>query len=133
MIVEKPGGPEVLVPAELPDPGALLEKLASGELAAPRAPEAPKAESQAELLAIPASFAELVERLLGESGLDPAVSERVVKAADGNPLFVEQMVSMLIDKKLLRREAGTGSARATLRSSRSHRRSRRCSCPASTT
>jgi tetratricopeptide (TPR) repeat protein len=50
--------------------------------------------------------AELVERLLGESGLDPAVSERVVKAADGNPLFVEQMVSMLIDKKLLRREGG---------------------------
>jgi class 3 adenylate cyclase/tetratricopeptide (TPR) repeat protein len=50
--------------------------------------------------------AELVERLLGESGIDPAVSDRVVKAADGNPLFVEQMVSMLIDKKLLQREGG---------------------------
>jgi DNA polymerase-3 subunit gamma/tau len=53
----------VIHASELPDPGALIEKLASGELAAPRASDAPKAENQGELLAIPASFAELVQRL----------------------------------------------------------------------
>ncbi|HYD12286.1 MAG TPA: DNA polymerase III subunit gamma/tau [Allosphingosinicella sp.] len=53
----------VIHAAELPDPGQLIEKLASGEIAAPRAAEAPKAESQGELLAMPASFAELVQRL----------------------------------------------------------------------
>jgi DNA polymerase-3 subunit gamma/tau len=54
----------VIHASELPDPGALLEKLASGEPAAPAAgAEAPKAESQRELLAIPASFTDLVERL----------------------------------------------------------------------
>ncbi|HTU13511.1 MAG TPA: DNA polymerase III subunit gamma/tau [Allosphingosinicella sp.] len=53
----------VIHASELPDPGAMIEKLASGEIAAPRAPEAPKGESQAELLSIPASFADLVQRL----------------------------------------------------------------------
>jgi DNA polymerase III subunit gamma/tau len=53
----------VIHASELPDPGQLIEKLASGELAAPRTQEAPKAESQAELLSIPASFQALVQRL----------------------------------------------------------------------
>jgi class 3 adenylate cyclase/tetratricopeptide (TPR) repeat protein len=53
-----------------------------------------------------AHAAELVGRLLGESGLSSGISDRVVAAADGNPLFVEQMVSMLIDKGLLRRDGG---------------------------
>jgi DNA polymerase-3 subunit gamma/tau len=53
----------VIHASELPDPGALIEKLASGEVTEPRASEAPKAESQAELLRIPASFPELVQRL----------------------------------------------------------------------
>jgi len=53
----------VIHASELPDPGQLAEKLASGEIAAPRAPETPKAESQAELLSIPASFPALVQRL----------------------------------------------------------------------
>ena len=53
----------VIHASELPDPGALIEKLASGEIAAPRAPAPPKGGSQAELLAIPASFPELVQRV----------------------------------------------------------------------
>ena len=45
----------------------------------------------------------LVDHLLGGAGLDAATRSRIVDAADGNPLFVEQMVSMLVDKELLRR------------------------------
>jgi class 3 adenylate cyclase/tetratricopeptide (TPR) repeat protein len=41
--------------------------------------------------------------LLG-GNLDDAARERIADAADGNPLFVEQMVSMLIDSGVLRRE-----------------------------
>ncbi|MDF2733955.1 MAG: hypothetical protein K0S97_578 [Chloroflexota bacterium] len=48
----------------------------------------------------------LVDHLLGGAGLDAATRSKVVQAADGNPLFVEQMVSMLVDKKLLQRVDG---------------------------
>jgi DNA polymerase-3 subunit gamma/tau len=58
----------VIHAAELPDPGAVLEKLASGEAVAPApAPGAAKAESQGALLQLPASFAALVD-LLGGGG-----------------------------------------------------------------
>ncbi len=46
--------------------------------------------------------AELVENLLA-SELDESVRARVTEAAEGNPLFVEQMVSMLIDDGFLER------------------------------
>ena len=48
----------------------------------------------------------LVDHLLGGAGLDDTTRSKVVQAADGNPLFVEQMVSMLVDKELLRRVDG---------------------------
>jgi DNA polymerase-3 subunit gamma/tau len=51
----------VIHAAELPDPGAVLERMASGETVAARAPEAPRAEEQGALLRLPATFAELVE------------------------------------------------------------------------
>ena len=41
---------------------------------------------------------ELVDALLGQSGLSAAMRARVTAAAEGNPLFVEQIVSMLIDE-----------------------------------
>jgi class 3 adenylate cyclase/tetratricopeptide (TPR) repeat protein len=44
----------------------------------------------------------IIENLLGEAGIAKEAQERIVSAADGNPLFVEQMLSMLIDKELLR-------------------------------
>jgi class 3 adenylate cyclase/tetratricopeptide (TPR) repeat protein len=48
----------------------------------------------------------LVENLLGMALL-PAVSKsRIAEAAEGNPLFVEQVLSMLIDDQLLRRDNG---------------------------
>jgi DNA polymerase III subunit gamma/tau len=58
----------VIHAADLPDPGAVLEKLASGEaVAAPAPAGAPRSEGQGALLALPASFAALVE-LLGNKG-----------------------------------------------------------------
>jgi class 3 adenylate cyclase/tetratricopeptide (TPR) repeat protein len=48
----------------------------------------------------------LIEGLLGQAGLADSVRERVVEAAEGNPLFVEQMLSMMIDDALLRRDDG---------------------------
>jgi class 3 adenylate cyclase/tetratricopeptide (TPR) repeat protein len=53
-----------------------------------------------------ADSGKIVEELLGQSGLDPSVVARITTAAEGNPLFVEQMVSMLIDTGKLRRENG---------------------------
>jgi class 3 adenylate cyclase/tetratricopeptide (TPR) repeat protein len=40
-------------------------------------------------------------QLLG-STLDPGIRSRIIRAAEGNPLFVEQMLSMLIDDGVLR-------------------------------
>jgi class 3 adenylate cyclase/tetratricopeptide (TPR) repeat protein len=48
---------------------------------------------------------ELVANLLGSVSLDADVHERVLEAAGGNPLFVEEFLSMLIDDGLLRRDA----------------------------
>jgi class 3 adenylate cyclase/tetratricopeptide (TPR) repeat protein len=50
--------------------------------------------------------AELVANLLGGAGLPAEATERVNDAGGGNPLFVEQMVSMLIDDGLLVRDNG---------------------------
>jgi len=46
----------------------------------------------------------IVENLLGSDELDQAVRKRIVEAAEGNPLFVEQMLSMLIDDGVLARD-----------------------------
>jgi tetratricopeptide (TPR) repeat protein len=43
----------------------------------------------------------LVTHLLGESELDERTRIRITEATEGNPLFVEQMLSMLIDDGLL--------------------------------
>ncbi len=51
-----------------------------------------------------AASAQVVGNLLGSAGLPPDVVERIVVAAEGNPLYVEQMLSMLIDSGALRRE-----------------------------
>jgi DNA polymerase-3 subunit gamma/tau len=53
----------VIHAADLPDPGALAERLASGEGIAARPPEAPRGESQGALLQAPPDFPALVERL----------------------------------------------------------------------
>ena len=48
--------------------------------------------------------AELVTNLLGQAELDREIQERIMSAAEGNPLFVEEMLGMLIDDGLLTRE-----------------------------
>jgi predicted ATPase/class 3 adenylate cyclase len=48
----------------------------------------------------------IVDQLLGRAGLPPQVRERVAQAADGNPLFAEQMVSMLVERGVLRIDDG---------------------------
>jgi class 3 adenylate cyclase/tetratricopeptide (TPR) repeat protein len=51
-----------------------------------------------------AASAQVVTNLLGSAGLPQDVVERIATAAEGNPLYVEQMLSMLIDTQALRRE-----------------------------
>jgi class 3 adenylate cyclase/tetratricopeptide (TPR) repeat protein len=48
--------------------------------------------------------AALIANLLGSAGLDEAAGRRIAAAAEGNPLFVEEMLEMLIDDGLLVRE-----------------------------
>jgi class 3 adenylate cyclase/tetratricopeptide (TPR) repeat protein len=49
---------------------------------------------------------ELIENLLGRAELNPDARDRIVDAAEGNPLFVEEMLSMLIDDGLVRSDDG---------------------------
>jgi predicted ATPase/class 3 adenylate cyclase len=46
----------------------------------------------------------VVQHLLGDAPIPEDARARIVAAAEGNPLFVEQLLSMLIDDGLLRRE-----------------------------
>ena len=48
----------------------------------------------------------LVANLLGRAQLDETVRDRIMSAAEGNPLFVEEMLAMLIDDGLLTRNDG---------------------------
>jgi class 3 adenylate cyclase/tetratricopeptide (TPR) repeat protein len=52
--------------------------------------------------------------LLGEAGLDDAVRDRIVAASEGNPLFVEQLLSMFVDEGLVRFEDGAWRATAEI-------------------
>ena len=64
----------------------------------------------------------LIESLLDGGSLDTAARERIVEAPDGLPLFVEEMVAMLIDEGALRRDNGRWVGRRSLadRSSGDH-------------
>jgi class 3 adenylate cyclase/tetratricopeptide (TPR) repeat protein len=46
---------------------------------------------------------QFVEALLGDPSIEPAVRRRIIDAAEGNPLYAEQMFSMLVDEGILRR------------------------------
>jgi class 3 adenylate cyclase/tetratricopeptide (TPR) repeat protein len=48
----------------------------------------------------------MIDRLLGDAGIDPDVARRVSEVAEGNPLFVEQVISVLVDQGALRLEDG---------------------------
>ncbi len=53
---------------------------------------------------------QLIANMTGGLQMPAAVEAKVVAAAEGNPLFVEQLVSMLIDEGALVRAGGTWSA-----------------------
>jgi class 3 adenylate cyclase/tetratricopeptide (TPR) repeat protein len=54
-----------------------------------------------------AECAELVSRLLGAGDLPSTARRELAAASEGNPLFVEELVAMLIDDGVLRRENGS--------------------------
>jgi class 3 adenylate cyclase/tetratricopeptide (TPR) repeat protein len=54
----------------------------------------------------------LIQNLLGAGALDASARARIRDSAEGNPLFVEEMLSMLIDDGLVWREAGQWTAAA---------------------
>ena len=60
----------------------------------------------------------LVVNLLTRAPLPGDVRDRIVAAAEGNPLFLEEMLGMLIDDGVLRRDAGGWSPAGNLSSVR---------------
>jgi class 3 adenylate cyclase len=48
----------------------------------------------------------LIEDLLGEVPLSPEAREGILRAAEGNPLFVEELLAMFMEQGLLRHEEG---------------------------
>jgi class 3 adenylate cyclase/tetratricopeptide (TPR) repeat protein len=58
--------------------------------------------------------ARVAENLLGSAELDADVKSRIVAAAEGNPLFVEQMLSMMVDEGLLRLEGDRWTTTSSL-------------------
>jgi len=57
-----------------------------------------------------ATASRLVDNLLGSAEIPAAARARILEAAEGNPLFVEEMLGMLIDDGLLRFDGGTWRA-----------------------
>ena len=57
-----------------------------------------------------AAASSLVDNLLGQSEIPLFARARILEAAEGNPLFVEEMLGMLIDDGLLRFDGGVWRA-----------------------
>ena len=57
---------------------------------------------------------EMTLNLLDRLSLSPAVCARITRAVDGNPLFTEELVAMLVDEEPLRAMRRAGSQRADL-------------------
>jgi len=53
-----------------------------------------------------ADAALVIANLLGETDIDAGVRGRIISASEGNPLFVEQLLSMLVDSGRLQRKGG---------------------------
>jgi predicted ATPase/class 3 adenylate cyclase len=57
---------------------------------------------------------EMLSNLLDNVPLSPEVESTITRAADGNPLFAEELVAMLVDEKLLTRKEDCWVARGHL-------------------
>jgi class 3 adenylate cyclase/tetratricopeptide (TPR) repeat protein len=62
----------------------------------------------------PEDSAELIGNLVGDAELGRTVLERIGEKAEGNPLFVEELVTMLIEEGILRRVDGSWRATTEL-------------------
>jgi len=51
-----------------------------------------------------ADVGRVVEQLLGDAQVDEGVRARIAVASEGNPLFVEQLLEMMVEEGLLRRD-----------------------------
>jgi class 3 adenylate cyclase/tetratricopeptide (TPR) repeat protein len=73
-------------------------------------PEWEEARPRAQLLQLEPltgdESAQVIGNLLGTSTFDPAIGQRIAESAQGNPLFVEQMLSMLMDDGVLAQNEG---------------------------
>ena len=58
--------------------------------------------------------AELVGNLINDKTLARAVQGRIGETAEGNPLFVEELVAMLVDEGVIRRVDGGWQSEADL-------------------
>ncbi len=54
----------------------------------------------------PAEVTQLIRNLLGGTGAPEPVEHRIVEAAEGNPLFVEEFLTMLLEDRILLRSGG---------------------------
>jgi class 3 adenylate cyclase/tetratricopeptide (TPR) repeat protein len=54
-----------------------------------------------------ADTSQVLGNLLGDLRLPGSLESRILSVADGNPLFAEQMVSMLIDSQVIRKQDGS--------------------------
>ena len=50
--------------------------------------------------------ATLLEHLAGDAALPADASDRITRTAEGNPLFLEELLAMLIEEGRLRRDGG---------------------------
>jgi class 3 adenylate cyclase/tetratricopeptide (TPR) repeat protein len=99
------------------DAPILLVCLARTELLDDRPAWAGGTPNTASILVEPLSQAEcelLMENLLGQTKPIRDAQQRIAQAAGGNPLFIEEMIAMLIDDGLLRREGMNWAAAADL-------------------
>ena len=108
----------------------LLVQLTTGTLDAPvvllcgsrtelleRHPEWAQGPADRRIILSPLSDADagrVAEHLLGSVALDETVRARIVAAAEGNPLFIEQVLSMLVENGSLREVDGRLEAAADL-------------------
>jgi class 3 adenylate cyclase/tetratricopeptide (TPR) repeat protein len=53
----------------------------------------------------PDAIEQFIDALLGTTAIDSTVRGRIIESAEGNPLYAEQIVSMLLDEGLLRQTA----------------------------
>ena len=69
-----------------------------------------------------AEVGRVIEERLGQAQVDEDVRARIVTASEGNPLFVEQLLEMMVEEGLLRRAGEAWVAAGDLSTSRCRRR-----------